>query len=773
MNDQFENQPQRSTNSATVSQPSRQSRFSRFSRLTRLATKELRETLRDRRTIVTLIMMPLLVYPILSLVFQNFLLSSLSDLGDGEDTKFRIAYTTNLDPDTQEKFLFALLSQMDSLAPNRQSQDDTDDLDSPTDTDVAESLSPTNEKGYIVVDGDFPNVAPIPKHAWFTIDDGDEATLVQAVAQDDADLGVVMTISDELPPRVEKLELVHREDQVSTQAANWLRLNLQRLNETVAEQAIVAAKIGPGLPISRPQSRRIVIQDGSSSGNTLASLIPLALVMMTITGAVYPAIDLTAGERERGTLETLMAAPVPRMSILFAKFIAVVTVAVLTAILNLIGMSIVMWVFQMDAMLPGGGFTIGIAVKIFLLLVLFAAFFAACLLMVTSFARSFKEAQAYLVPIILLSLGPGLLAMSPSVQLSGLTAVTPMMNLLVLARDLIQGQASVGAGTIAVLSTLVYAFVAISIAARMFGADTILYSQQAGIGSLLARPRNASKFVPVVPALLCLVLLLPVNMISIGILGRVAKGLEDRFEIFCLLLAAFTFLSFFVIPSLIGWLRKVDFRSAFGIRKTGPLFFLAAIILGFSLWPIVMLMVEATYQIYGMVAGEAASSARHETLVRLSEQQVVKFRQLSPAVVALCFSLIPAFCEEWFFRGMLLRSLAKDWKPWMAIITTALLFGVFHILSNSAVSLDRFLPTMLIGILLGYIAWKSNSIWPSFVLHALHNATVVFLGYYQEKLSGLDWFPKEAERIPPSWGLIAIVVAAAGIGLIAITKKHD
>src|SRR5207244_10240931 len=72
---------------------------------------------------------------------------------------------------------------------------------------------------------------------------------------------------------------------------------------------------------------------------TLAALIPVILILMTITGAVYPAIDLTAGERERGTLEILMAAPIPRMGLLFAKYVAVLAVASLTAVVNLVMMA--------------------------------------------------------------------------------------------------------------------------------------------------------------------------------------------------------------------------------------------------------------------------------------------------------------------------------------------------------------------------------------------------------------------------------------------------
>ncbi len=734
------------------------------SRIWRLAKKELRETLRDRRTIVTLVFMPLLVYPILSLVFQNFLMSSLGVAANDEEQKHTIVFASNLPEAESATFLRRVSLGIAEFQGQSESESADDETKLPDDS--VEQEQPLDYRVVVEQKGSGPELS---ENNWMYTEDLSEKDLTQIVAQGDADVGMILNIDAE-KFRISGLKIIQREDQVSTTAANYLRTRFRQWNDIFIERVFTAR--GGELPVAEPVVKRIEIGSGSSTGGTIASMIPLALVLMTITGAVYPAIDLTAGERERGTLETLMAAPIPRMGILFAKFIAVVTVAVLTAILNLVGMTIVMWVFQLDQMLPGGGLTVGIIFKVFLLLVLFAAFFAACLLMVTSFARSFKEAQAYLVPIILLSLGPGLLAMSPSVELTGLTTVTPMMNLLVLARDVMTGQVQTGAAVIAVISTLVYAFVALSIAARMFGADSILYSQQLSLSSLVTRPKRPSAFVPVVSALLCLVLLLPINMVSIGVLGRIGKALADNFSMFCVLIACFTVLSFFLIPSIVAWVNRVKFRSGFGLNNTSALYFVAAIVLGLSLWPIVMLMVEGTYAIYGMVAGETAASARHEMLVKLSEEQVVRFRQVSPAIIALCFSLVPAFCEEWFFRGMLLRALSREWKAWTAILTTAILFGVFHILSNSAISLDRFLPTTLIGLLLGYLAWKSNSIWPGVILHALHNGTVAFLGYYQPQLSELSWFPQEAEKIPPAWGLIACAVAAVGMALVIRSKRR-
>src|SRR5439155_7366936 len=86
---------------------------------------------------------------------------------------------------------------------------------------------------------------------------------------------------------------------------------------------------------------------------SLAALVPLILILMTITGAVYPAIDLTAGERERGTLEILVAAPVPRFELLTAKYMSVVTVAVLNAIVNLVCMTITVRWSGVGGLLPG------------------------------------------------------------------------------------------------------------------------------------------------------------------------------------------------------------------------------------------------------------------------------------------------------------------------------------------------------------------------------------------------------------------------------------
>src|SRR5439155_16889449 len=136
--------------------------------------------------------------------------------------------------------------------------------------------------------------------------------------------------------------------------------------------------------------RALLSTPGQEGIVSLAALVPLILILMTITGAVYPAIDLTAGERERGTLEILVAAPETRFELLSAKYISVLTVAVLNAVVNLICMLITLsWSGIGESIFGTSGLTLVLLVEIFALLILFAAFFSAVLLCLTSFARSF------------------------------------------------------------------------------------------------------------------------------------------------------------------------------------------------------------------------------------------------------------------------------------------------------------------------------------------------------------------------------------------------
>ena len=346
-----------------------------------------------------------------------------------------------------------------------------------------------------------------------------------------------------------------------------------------------------------------------------------------------------------------------------------------------------------------------------------------------------------------------------------------MINILLLARDVIQNQVQLVPASIAVVSTLLYGMFALMMASRSFGSDAILYSSHGSFSEMFSRPRKPQWFVPSAATVFCVTLLFPINFILIGFLGRLPAETAGDLSVRFTVMGVLTLLSFMVFPWLVARHQKTDTTAGFGLARPKLIYLVAAVLLGLSLWPIVMSLISGWHDLYTYFAGAEAGSAWHDQLVEETAKQVARVRMVSPVIIALCLSIIPAVAEEWFFRGMLLRSLLQTKKVWTAILISAVVFGLFHVLGNSIVALDRLIPTTLVGLVLGYIAYKSDSIYPGMILHSIHNAMVSFLAYYQPQLSKMSWFPGEDEAIPNLWIGIAAVGVLIGIAIVIASKR--
>lgn len=270
------------------------------------------------------------------------------------------------------------------------------------------------------------------------------------------------------------LEITYVEDSQSGIAATRYLLRLcSAANERELVRRLRRLKDPlPLPPVSTAVKKLPTLQGGRNS--PLAALLPLVLVLMTMTGAVYPAIDLTAGERERGTLEILMASPTPRFSLLIGKYVAVLTVALLTALMNLSVMFVTLLVLGLGLELMHSDVKLlPLLLQVLALVILFAAFFSAVLLTVTSVARSFKEAQAYLIPLMILSMMPAILSLLPGLHLNGFTCFVPLLNIVLLARDILDGNSQAFTAILVVGITIGYALLALAMAAWIFGKSSI------------------------------------------------------------------------------------------------------------------------------------------------------------------------------------------------------------------------------------------------------------------------------------------------------------
>jgi ABC-2 type transport system permease protein/sodium transport system permease protein len=701
-----------------------------LARLSRLALKELRETLRDRRTIFTLILMPVLVYPLLSLAFRQFLVSSAPDPGA---SRVRIGVAT----DEEHDLLREVLRQGDRLL--QQNAEHAQQGPQP-----AAELTPPSE---------------LATDAFQFYTSRDRRLPIQ-----DLPVDLAVRIESQSAPFTFHIWYLPNSP-VSCQAARHVEQRLRAVNEEALRlrlRAVDGPGSGPPLPISWDYAQ---LSGAAKRSFWLASLVPLILITMTITGAVYPSIDLTAGERERGTLESLMAAPVPRLGLLLAKYVAVVTVAMLTAVMNLLAMTITVAASGLGPALFGErGLSLSSALIVLALLVLFAAFFSAVLLSITSFARSFKEAQAYLIPLMLVSLAPGFLSVMPDLQLNAVLSVTPLANIVLLARDVLEGDAPPLWATVAVLSTLLYAAVALAIAARIFGSDAILYGSEGSWGDLFRKPSRLLPQPSVTGALAALAVVTPLYILLSG-LPAMFPGSSMPMQL--AMAGALQFVIFFVTPLLLARWQGVSPGGGFQLRGANWLSFLAAIVLGCSLAPLAYELIITSRDL-GIAT---LSEAQLRQFMQRLPQVVSEWRQMHPLAILVPLALITAICEEWFFRGYLLGALRGRTPAWFAIGSTALVFGLFHASMNGVIMIERVLSSASLGIALGYLCWTSRSVVPGMVVHMLINGLVLSLVYWEQWLKSLGLDIEDQQHLPPGWLSAAAVLTAIGLALAHFGRR--
>ncbi|HUH12511.1 MAG TPA: ABC transporter permease [Longimicrobiales bacterium] len=192
-------------------------------------------------------------------------------------------------------------------------------------------------------------------------------------------------------------------------------------------------------------ARENVSSEGEMGALLLGSMLPLFLVIMVALGCFYPAIDSTAGERERSTWETLMTVSASRGSVVMAKYLYVATLGIAAGVLNVIAMTASMGIVVAPMLADANesfAFRIPLmAVPVMMLgAVGLALFFAAAMMILASFARSFKDGQSMVTPIYWLALMPLLLGDSPDQRLTPKLALIPIANVSQMIKDAINGQ---------------------------------------------------------------------------------------------------------------------------------------------------------------------------------------------------------------------------------------------------------------------------------------------------------------------------------------------
>jgi sodium transport system permease protein len=274
-------------------------------------------------------------------------------------------------------------------------------------------------------------------------------------------------------------------------------LNAQKLEAAVAayRQQVVAqrlqeAGVDPGVLDPVAIARHDASTEAERTSGQLAWLIPFFIAIWTLTGGQMTAIDATAGEKERGTLEVLLVAPVRRAEVVVGKFLATMLFGLLAATMAIVGFvvgGLVMRAIFMPLLgaeagamvaMMGGSLTITPLTVLLLLVsaVLLAGLVAALLIGVTLFARSFKEAQTYVAPLGFLLIVPAIgLQFRDLIGADAALYWIPLLNAMVLMDDVVRGSATAGAIGVTWLSLTLTIVVLLAFAYRSFGREDVLF----------------------------------------------------------------------------------------------------------------------------------------------------------------------------------------------------------------------------------------------------------------------------------------------------------
>ena len=678
--------------------------------------RELRDQLRDRRTIFSIAILPLVLYPLMGMVF----LQVAQFLQEHPTTVCLIgARELSTEPALLEGGSFAA-----EFCPPEESVL----LDVTLCSVRLEEGETYAERASAAIRG-----GPYDAVVVFPPGFSERLSAFRDHVRSHADGGGVAAA--DLAARIPSPEIfVNLADDKSRMARDRLERVVQRWREGIVRETLRDRQF----PIEALEPFRVGATDVSEESLRRAAvwskLLPFVVLIWALTGAFYPAIDLCAGEKERGTLETLLCSPALRSEIVWGKLLTVTTFSTVTALLNLFSLALtgillfgrLSGMGQMGARVELGPPPLWAFFWLLLTIVPIAALFSGLALAVASFARSSKEGQYYLMPLMLIMLPLMTLPMLPAVELNLGFSVLPVAGVMLWLRALIEGEyLSAARYALPVIGvTAACCWLAIRWAERQFQSEEVLFRESERCGPQLwlrhlMRDRQDTPTAALGFGCGLLILMLTFFASVPAAVPRDWSAMAGR--------VVFMQIALIAAPAVLSALLLTRRPRRSLLLQTAPRGSgLAAVALALALHPWVLVLGTSIRRIYPL--GE-------ETL-RALEPLVAALSQAPFWQVLLVVAVVPAVCEELAFRGLILTGLRRLGSNTAAILISSLFFGLTHGM------LQQSLAAMLVGMLIGLIAVQTGSLWPCILFHATHNGLALGaarLGEYVRSQGGWQW----------------------------------
>jgi len=357
-------------------------------RVLKIFKKEIKDTIRDRRTIMMMVVMPLvIIYGLITLIVKI----QTSQIEKMEAKQLRVVFVGG------------------EYAPELYKLFQTDDrfyvIEGVHEDSIASMISLEELDGGIIVESSFPDLIA-----------DDKQGKVRILYKSSEAFG---TIEDRM------LEVIETYDRIVVQK----RIKRLKLDEDLFD----------AVTIERVDLASVQEKIGKMAGG----YIPYLFIIFGFMGSMYPGIDLGAGEKERGTLETLLSSPASRLEIVLGKFFVIMLAGIMTALITVVAVFLAVRSFPeipkdiLDIIMEMLGPKM--LIMIMTLLLPISAFFSAVILSLSIFARSFKEAQSIITPLNIAIIFPALIGTLPGIELDARTALIPILNVSLATKDMLAG----------------------------------------------------------------------------------------------------------------------------------------------------------------------------------------------------------------------------------------------------------------------------------------------------------------------------------------------
>jgi sodium transport system permease protein len=442
-----------------------------------------------------------------------------------------------------------------------------------------------------------------------------------------------------------------------------------------------------------------VASDADKSGAALGRWLPFLALLVLISGGAYAALAVFAGEREAGTLETLLVQPVEHTDVARGKFLAVLVAGVVTVAVNLA--SLIACAVTGLAEMPGFDASSG-AVPLDRLsaaaIVLLApcALLTALLCLVCGKARTFREGQMLLMPVTFAVMLPTAIVLRPEAQLGVLTALLPFVGSGLALREALEGDLSLMLGALVVASHVGWTLLLLGRVAHMLDGERALRdSRGAEAGSLAARAARHGQ-----------ISAFAVVMALYLIAGAVQRAdLEWGLVVtFWVMLPVFALGIAYLAPRTPG--RRWTADLALG--APAPWHLIGAVLLV----PALAALAERWLALQMELLPMPREALQTETFAAL-------FDGRSTLWLFFFFALSPGIWEELTFRGSLLSSMRRGMQAWKVVLLQGMWFAFAH------ASVYRLAPTFLLGVLFALTTLRARSVWPAMAAHTAYNALLV------------------------------------------------